>query len=1038
MSGPDRPGPNGTGGTDAVDSRLDGGTPPRSTDAEIAARIASAVHDPFRELWRRHEDEVWGSVHETLQEGMAAHGRALDELAPGSGGGEEEALARYRRRVADDVLGPLRHALRDGAAQALERSLADTAKRVASATETLPVLVQAPLSSTALRHGRGLGPWPAVKQLCARVLHPLVWRREAHDVPVALVARCHLARSVLPHQRRAFGAGQRLRAAWLMDLERAWAGWLAVVLAQSGGAGGDGLAAAHARSSACLEAGKALQKALRALQEPPFSGRSLGEALERCEETLKARVGVADTFVSAAADTAAGLRRDREIAARWDRRARESAARLELCLRLLEVERLMDGIRRKLVARWTAAVQGVDAKLNEIKARLDQGRERAGALGGEGMRLTAGLMQEQRRTIGALSEVEGALPDPARLLRTLSNAATEAVEGFERVAALMPEVLIVHRIPPAGARLRRPGRPGHPVRLKEATRQAFDALRSERVRAATRVIPGAMGRLHTVVAELREVAGYGYEAAIAEMSEGRDPEKVNPVTMVMNGLSRAAEKVEVARCTLFDAFDKARKRVAVEVADGMAHLIQRATTDRLTGRYLDARAQVAVEASRSRQRWRNRLAELAHRGSALSVSFRRRLWPVKRALGIRRDRSRAELRGWSQVAEEAAAGKVPVLYRRLFSLEPLTDPRLLAGRDDMLAAVERAWRRWTTDHRGALMVIPPAGAGVTSFLNIVALRLGAEAPRAVRRILRERPRDEPALAGRLAGWLGLGDVLDSDMHDLDALGRQVLNARPDSLPRLFILEGSEHLHMRVAGGSKLFERLLSFTRHTSPRIFWVLSMASSAWQLAHRRSPACVGDIERIVLDELTADELRHAILARHRLSGLPLRYKEPRTGRELLRRGAPGLRGSQRHQQLLESDYFQRLHRAALGSIRAALFYWLRSVDFRSIEGSLLVRPLETLPSLMGVLDSEQGFALKALLDHGTLTVSEYCEVARSSPRESLHLFRALQALHVIKPVSQQPSDAAGSPDPGVRYRIRPLMTGVVTAHLRSLNILH
>ena len=257
------------------------------------------------------------------------------------------------------------------------------------------------------------------------------------------------------------------------------------------------------------------------------------------------------------------------------------------------------------------------------------------------------------------------------------------------------------------------------------------------------------------------------------------------------------------------------------------------------------------------------------------------------------------------------------------------------------------------------------------------------------------------------------------------------------LPHLFILEGTEHLQMRVAGGGELFETLLSFIQRTSPRIFWVLSVGASSWQLLEKRCPACVGDVEQLRLGELSAEALKQAILARHRLSGLPLRYVERRTGRELLRR-RPGVRGSEKHQRLLESDYFERLHRASLGSVRSALFHWLRSADFRSEQGSLLVRPIETLPSLMGVFNLEQSFALKALLDHGTLTVAEYCQVARGSPAEARHLFRAIRDLHVIEAVREDGRGGTGVSAAGTRYRIRPLLLGAVTAHLRSLNVLH
>ncbi len=1004
------------------------------TDAEIVARIAGVVHTPFREAWRRYAEGVWGPVRGVLDAGIAAHERALEELAGASGGGgagsgDAEAAGRYRHAVAAGVLEPLGGALRGrDAAGRLEALLAQAVEEVLAGAKGLPALVRAPLAPDALGRARGLGVRVALKRMVAVALRPIVWRREARDIPVGVVARRHVARAVLPRQVRAFLDSQRLCAQWLGGVERSWSEWLDAVLA-------------HERDDrkACLEAGRALQLRLVALagQVARASGQSLNHGLDRCDGALSARVAVAGTFVSPPeAGRQPGWRGHKGLASEWDRWAGESAARLDLCLALLEARHRADAIRRELIAGWTRSVREIEAGLDGIDARLAEGRDRAGALDAGDAGLADGLKREMVRKGARLDEAAATLPDAGALLDALAGAAARADSGLQKLAAPFPEKLVVHRVPSADARIRKPGGPGGAVMFREAMRQAFDTPRIERIRAAAAVVPGAMDRVHEVVSELREVAAYGYEAAVAELAEGSDPATVHPA-LAADGLARAAAGTGIARGAVRDAFDEARTRVVDEFADGMARLVHRTTTDRLTGRYLDARSQVAAEASRGRERWRRRLAEAVRRGAAAFSWIRRRLWPVKQALGIGGEvESRAQLGHWSRAAVAEVESGLPVLYRRLFSFEPVTDARLLAGRDEALGAVEAAWNRWRREARGALALIASPGAGATSFLNILTGRLAVEPARVARQVLRERIGDEAALAGRLSGWLGVGDG-----GDLDEIARQVLDAPRDALPHLFLVEGTEHLQMRVAGGGAAFATLLSFIQRTSPRIFWVLSVGRPAWQLLERRSPARVGDIERIGLQALGANELKQAILARHRLSGLPLRYVEGRTGLELLRR-RPGLRGSARHQRLLESDYFERLHRASLGSVRTALFLWLRSADFRGEAGGVVVRPLGAAASFMHVLGLEQSFALKALLEHGTLTVPEYSEVARMSVAEARHLFRAVRELHVVEAVSEGGRGAGGGAEGLVgadaRYRVRPLLAGAVAAHLRSLNILH
>ena len=1013
--------------------------PARSTDREIVEQISAVAHAPFREVWRRHEREYWLPVRRALEAGLAAHDPALADVAAAPSGDPDaaEAIAHYLRAVAEGVLSPVRAALDDpGVAASLEASIARAAADAAAAADQLPAQAEAPLSPTALRGGPGLGLglWTTLKRVCARALRPIVWRREERKVPVARVARRHLDRVVLPHQARALRDSQRLRAVWLADLERAWSEWLLVVLASAGGE-------VAGAGSGVPKAGERLERRVRALTEgvPLSPGRAKGEDLDPSEATLRAAVAIAGTFVGGESVIPAGAGRTpraAEKARRWDRRAGESAARLELCGTLLDAWDDIRGIRRDLTAGWRDAVRGIDAVLSDIEACLDRGRKRTVRLAGRGPGLARDLKRAGKQTVDDLGAVEGRLQDPARLLAALTRDADEALKRVEAAASRMPESLILRRIPPSGVPVRRPGGGGRAVRLRDAALQAFDARRSLRIRSAPSAVSEAVARAHLMVAELREVSAYGYEAAVAELSE-RGSAAADPVQMVTDGLDRAGEKVEAARGLLFDALTDAIAQANTEVARGLDHLLRRATADPVTAHYLAARTRAATEAAGFRERWQARVSRAGSGVSGVLRAVMGRLWPVRRALGIGTDvQSRAERRARTLAFADEVPGNLPVVYRRLFSFEPLDDPRLLAGRDGAVAAVLAAWHRRGTGDARSMMVIAPQSAGVTSFLNVVARKLGGEGGEGppggdrsgiVRHTLRERVREESGLAGWLAGRLGIEGA-----PDLDSLAGRVLDAPEGSLPQAVVLEGAEQLHMRVPGGGRLFERFLTLTALTESRVFWVLSMAASAWQLAEKRSPAWVADIERVVLNALSPDELKRAILARHRLSGLPLKYVESRTGHEMLLRRTRSLRGTDRHRRLIEADYFQKLHRASLGSIRLALFHWLRSADFRTVEGSLLVQPLDVPPPFVDAIDVEQSFALKAILDHGALTVAEYCEVARGSPPEGRHLFRTMADLRVIEAVPGSP------PAPEAGYRIRPLMNGPVAAHLRSLRVLH
>lgn len=1046
-------------------------------DSDIVARISAAVHEPFAEVWRRYEEEVWLPIRRVLEEAAGAHERALAGLAvggmgDGSGGDAErgglagegdqntiagdegqedpEALERYRDVVSDEVIEPLRAVLTGrAAATALEESLASAAARARTSAAASPAMLQAPASRSPVARVAGVGPVRAVKRAAARVLGPVVWRGRMRRVPVARLARQHLDQVVLRAQADAFVRSQHSRAEWLARLERAWAEWVAGVLQPTPSADVspppvDPAAEEEPSDDTRIHhaAGGALQAELRTLidEVARASGSARRADLRRLEELLAASVAVAGTFAADPPSSRPGPERQRRMAVRWDAWAEGAAARLELYRGLVAMQRDVRGILRELSGDWSRTVRNTDAVLAEVAAELGQGRERAEGLSAGEEDLAPILEAERQRTDAGLAQIQGQLPEPEAVLEELTGTVEEAIHGLDAVRERMPGALALHDIPPPGDPPRRPTADPRTVRLRETFLHAFDLLRRERMRAAPAAIREAVHRVRSEVADLREVSGYGYEAAAAEAKDRRGGTAPHPIVLVVNGLTRAGNKAAAAREMLREALLAAESKVTAEIGAGSRRLIEQATADRATAGYLEARTVLSAGFARIWKRTRRLSAQAAARiaaGVSWAVGLLRPLrttmglGPPHQAVRDRREHSLA-------YADEYPRA-LPVVYRRLFSLEPLADARLLAGREDALAALAAAWARRASGEARSLFVIASPGVGVTSFLNVVTDRLSEEAPGGVRQRFTTRVREEARLAGSLAGWLGLGEA-----GDLDSLADRVLEAPPESVPGFAVLEATEHLHMRAPGGGRLFERLLTFMSRTESRVFWIAAITSAAWQLIEKRAPAFVQDIERVTLGELSPEALRQAILARHRLSGLPLRFAEPQDRGAVLRRRARRLRGSDKQEGLIESDYFQRLHRVARGSPRLALFHWLRSADFASTAGSLLVQPLGTLDSGIETLDRAQSFALKAILDHGSLTVEEYCDVARTSGPESLHILRSLEDCRVIETVPDAAGEkpameiVAGDDTARPRYRIRPLMIGAVTAHLRSCNILH
>lgn len=352
---------------------------------------------------------------------------------------------------------------------------------------------------------------------------------------------------------------------------------------------------------------------------------------------------------------------------------------------------------------------------------------------------------------------------------------------------------------------------------------------------------------------------------------------------------------------------------------------------------------------------------------------------------------------------------LPSIYRRLFRLAPVEDPRFLVGRQAELAALAQAKASWDSGRSVAVLLMGARGSGKTSLLNCAAAAELAGPP-IVRAQFSER------IAGRESMHTFLRSVLQIPEED-DIV--ETLSGRKS----IVVIEELERTFIRRMGGFDGLRELLSIVSATTPSTFWVLGINEHAFAYLNAATGMSRYFTHRINAMAISPENLKKAILLRHNLSGLRLKYpavddSDPRIDRV---RRALGL------EQNAADLFFDSLYYRSEGIFRGAFELWQQYIERVEAGALTLQLPPDYSPEgLIAQLNQDDYFTLQAILQHGSLTAAEHAAIFECPPAESRIRLQRLVSLECLQP------DPGG---PGLR--ICPEVRRVVHTALHRVNLI-
>lgn len=287
-------------------------------------------------------------------------------------------------------------------------------------------------------------------------------------------------------------------------------------------------------------------------------------------------------------------------------------------------------------------------------------------------------------------------------------------------------------------------------------------------------------------------------------------------------------------------------------------------------------------------------------------------------------RKHADTLSWLQqqaIEAERKFASLPLIYRRLFSFDALETEDLLIGRRDELIRLTTSWAAWHDDSiPQSVAVIGDLGSGKTSLINI-ALRAKKIGQPVIRRKLTSVLESPDDLVRFLAEAFGLPDHIRQ-------LEQVKLAIRALDTRTTVIVDSFQKVMVRRPGGFDAAGQFINLMAETADQLFWIISINEQAWTVLEQRFRISRFFTVKINLGRWTADDIRHTILARQRVSGYGLRFRITDWQQVKIKLRFWAYWNKERREKLITDRYFRKLIRYSDASILKALLVFVRSID--------------------------------------------------------------------------------------------------------------
>jgi hypothetical protein len=351
---------------------------------------------------------------------------------------------------------------------------------------------------------------------------------------------------------------------------------------------------------------------------------------------------------------------------------------------------------------------------------------------------------------------------------------------------------------------------------------------------------------------------------------------------------------------------------------------------------------------------------------------------------------------------QLSISKLPYIYQRLFSFEPLESFEMYKERTIPTEALELAYTEWQDDKFAPVVLIGEKGSGKTTFL---------------RKFINSIVSSKKVFEFNL--FADKKSSAEYFQNILEVATAEKQNTRENEI---IIIDGLERLFESKINGFYYLLELFKIISDTQKDIFWIVSVHNISWEYFDKSIQASDYFAYHIRLNDLTYDELVSLIESKHNLSGYNVVYKEPLKKKRLL---GNRVYDEKEKQAIYRKSFFSDLNKSVQGNILQVYIYWLRSAQLS--ENNTIWIELDNQVDLDFVrnISANKLLVLKSILICNGLDANKLAEFSRLNLAQCELQLKQLDDDGILFQTKEI-------------YYINPLIYKSIIKYLYDINLLH